>query len=113
MKIPGRRQQQFASTLRNIIARTVQEIVPQDLSSPNRLFSIGRVNISPDLRHAKIEVICHTEFMTENIGKLKKHASIIRKKAASFLHTKYVPNIQFVQAPCYEMSFDLKEKSIR
>lgn len=111
MKTPGKRQQKFASMLRTIIAKNVQELVSQDLSNPNHLFSIGQVNISSDLRHAKIEVICHKDFMAENVNKLRQHTSVIRKKVAAFLQTKYVPYIQFVQASRYAMPFELKENT--
>ena len=97
VKEPGKRQKQFASTLRNILAKNIQDIVPQDLSSPKTLFSIGAVSVSADLRNAKVEIVCAAESMDENLCKLKKFMPMIRKKAAPCLRAKYMPNIRFVR----------------
>jgi ribosome-binding factor A len=96
MKEQGKRQLQFASVLRNALAQTIQSVVPQNLNSPNTLFSIGKVTVSADLKNAKIEVMCAEESMEENLKKLKFFAPIIRRKSAPLLHTKYLPNIRFI-----------------
>ena len=111
MKELGKRQKQFASVLRSILAQNIQSIVPQNFQSPHTLFSIGRVIVSADLRNAKVEVVCSEESREDNLKKLARFAPIIRKKSAPFLHTKYVPEIRFVRATCFE-SKDFFEKSL-
>jgi ribosome-binding factor A len=104
MKEQSKRQMQFSSVLRNAVARHITTIFPMDLSSPQSLFSIGRVTMSPDLKNAKIEIECAKESAEKILSDLKKFSPAIKRKIAPLLSTKYMPKIQFIHSKSAEIS---------
>jgi ribosome-binding factor A len=99
MKAIGTRQKKFASVFRGVLVQNIQKIVPQSFQSIESVFSIGDVIMSPDLRHAKVEVLCKQECLAGHLSTLEKFLPLLRKKSAMLLHTKYMPTIRFIGRP--------------
>ncbi len=91
-----RRQRRMA----DFIQEEVAQIIREELSDPalQGLITISRVELTKDLKHAKIFYQVHGDEEDEvraNRGFLRA-TSYIRKLIAQRLHTKFVPEISFV-----------------
>ncbi len=103
VKPQTKRQKQFASLLRDIVAHQVRLHVPQTVATAQTFFSIGPVTVSPDLRNAKVEILCDASSIDQNLKKINHYTVVIRKNVAAALKTKYVPKIHFVKSTSFSM----------
>lgn len=90
----NRRQEQVNGFLREEIS----EIIQRELKDPRLGFaSITSVEVSPDLRHAKvfISVLGSAEEQQETIAGLTSAAGFIRHLLKPRMHTRHIPELTF------------------
>ncbi|MBW8309439.1 MAG: 30S ribosome-binding factor RbfA [Candidatus Paracaedibacteraceae bacterium] len=95
-KAPSQRQQRVAEEIRNILSGILLrgDFSRRTLSLVN--VTITHVNVSPDLRSAKIYTIpLGGGDMTDTLANLNEMAGEIRYALAKQLTTKYVPALKF------------------
>jgi ribosome-binding factor A len=95
-KAPSQRQQRVAEEIRNILSGILLrgDFSRRTLSVIN--VTITHVNVSPDLRNAKIYIIpLGGGNMTDTLANLNEMAGEIRFALAKQLTTKYVPALRF------------------
>jgi ribosome-binding factor A len=89
-----RRQQQVSDFLREEISAIIQ----RELNDPRLgLVSITRVEMSPDLRYARvfISVFGTDEEFDEALKALRGAAGYIRRQLRPLMRTRYIPEISF------------------
>lgn len=94
-----------------LIRREVSQILLSEMADPRlRGFTITRVEMSPDLKQAKIFVgfLEHTG-EEEKYEALKKATKFIRGLLASRIRIKFMPEIVFVADPTLEKAFHVVE----
>lgn len=86
--------------LADFIQEEVSQILREELSDPDLqgFITFSRVEVSPDLRHAKIYYLVHGD--EEAQGRVargfERAAPYIRHLLAQRLYTKFVPEIEFL-----------------
>ena len=93
--------QQFERTDRiaPLIMREAEKIIREDLSDPRTkcLFSITHVDVTKDLRYAKVFVSVYEEDKREGMMKaLKSAAGFIRRGVGQAIQLRYTPELLFV-----------------
>ena len=93
--------QQFERTDRiaPLIMREAEKIIREDLSDPRTkcLFSITHVDVTKDLRYAKVFVSIYEEDKREGMMKaLKSAAGFIRRGVGQAIQLRYTPELLFV-----------------
>jgi len=91
----SRRQQQVAEFLRE----EVSEIMLRELNDPRLgLISITQVEVSPDLRYARVfvSVLGSNEEFQAAVTALNGAAGFIRHQLKPRMHTRHVPELSFV-----------------
>ncbi|MBO9358226.1 MAG: 30S ribosome-binding factor RbfA [Thermomicrobium sp.] len=92
--MPSYRQARLAEFLRDEIAAIIQ----RELRDPRLGFvSVTRVEMSPDLRHAKVFVSIYGSHEEQEaaLEALQGAASFIRRLIAPHLHTRHIPELHF------------------
>lgn len=96
MKGASRRPEQVAETVRSIVATALTT----EIRDPRIGFTtVSRVQVTPDLSHAKIAVAVHgdePEARAKALEGLKSCAGFLRSKVAKALSTRVVPELHFV-----------------
>lgn len=90
----SRRQQQVADLLRD----HVSEIIQREMKDPRLGFvSITRVEVSPDMRHAKffVSVYASEEEQRDALHALNRAAGFIRHELAPRLKMRQIPEVLF------------------
>jgi len=85
--------------LEHLLMKEVEEIIRKHVSDPTiGFFTITYVNISSDLKHAKIgvSVMGSSEEQTRSFNGIVQAAGYIQHKLAGQLAIKYTPKIEFV-----------------
>ncbi len=86
--------------LADFIQEEVSQIIREELSDPELqgLITISRVEVSPDLKHAKVFYQVHGGAAEEGAAArgFSRAASYIRRLLSKRLYTKFVPEIEFV-----------------
>lgn len=98
---PSRRVQRFEKELRQLSA----EYVTMGLKVPLQNFSsVTRVQVSSDLRNAKVFVHLsgEPELVTEDLEELQFQAPALQQYVHSKLRSRYCPKIQFLEDKSYE-----------
>ncbi len=84
--------------LADFIQEEVAQILREELNDPDlqHLITLSRVEVSPDLKHAKIYYLVHSPEAEDRVAKgFVRAASYIRRLLAQRLHTKFVPELSF------------------
>lgn len=92
--MPSYRQARLAEFLRDEISTIIQ----RELRDPRVGFvSVTRVELSPDLRHARVYVSVYgsPEEQEEALRALQGAAGFIRRLIAPHLHTRHIPELHF------------------
>lgn len=92
--MPSHRRERLAEFLRDEIATIIQ----RELRDPRLTFvSVTRVELSPDLRHAKVSVSVYgpPEDQEAAIAALQGAAGYIRRLIAPHIHTRHIPELHF------------------
>ena len=94
------KQQQFERTDRiaSEIMREVERIIREDVSDPRTqcMFSITHVDVTRDLRYAKVYVSVYEEEKREPMMKaLKRAAGFIRHNVGRQVQLRYTPELLF------------------
>ncbi|HUZ02161.1 MAG TPA: 30S ribosome-binding factor RbfA [Thermomicrobiaceae bacterium] len=92
--MPSRRQEQLADFLRDEIS----EIMQRELKDPRLGFaSITRVELSPDLRYARVfvSVLGTDEDLDATLKALTGAAGFIRRLLLPRMHVRHVPELTF------------------
>lgn len=96
MKGPSRRPEQVAETVRQIVATALAT----EIRDPRVGFTtVSRVQVTPDLSHAKIAVAVPEEDPAARqraLEGLQSAAGFLRTKVAKALATRIVPELHFV-----------------
>lgn len=94
-----------------LIRREVSQILLSEMADPRlRGFTITRVEMSPDLKQAKIYVgFLEHAGEGEKYEALKKATKFIRGLLASRIRIKFMPEIVFVADPTLEKAFNVVE----
>lgn len=90
----SRRQQQISEFLREEIS----EIMLRELKDPRLgLVSLTRVEVSPDLRHARVfvSVLGSAEEFSETVTALNGASGFVRHLLKPRMHVRHVPEISF------------------
>jgi len=85
--------------LADFIQEEVSQILREELNDPDlqHLITLSRVEVSPDLKHAKIYYQVHGDEAEAQVAQgFKRAASYIRKLLSQRLQTKFVPEISFL-----------------
>lgn len=94
--MPRNRVERLNSSLREVIS----DIIRRDVRNPHvkDLFTITRVSISKDLRHAKVyvSVIGTEEEKKETIEALQTAAGFIGIQASKEIVIRYFPDLRFI-----------------
>lgn len=81
-----------------LIYHKISEYIAKEVEMPENVFiTLSRVEVTPDLRHAKvfISVIPDNKRGTA-LRLMKKHQSKIKKSLAKYLKMKFIPSPSFV-----------------
>lgn len=92
--MPSRRREQLADFLRDEIS----EIIRRELKDPRLGFtSITRVELSPDLRYARVfvSVLGPEEDLEATLKALSSAAGFIRRLLLPRMHVRHVPELTF------------------
>jgi ribosome-binding factor A len=95
MSIPGRRAERLARQIRDEIA----ELIARGLKDPRVGFAtVTRVELSPDLRHARVgvSVMGSPEAQEVSLEGLSSAAGYIRHEISHRLRLRYAPELTFV-----------------
>ncbi|HHI97465.1 MAG TPA: 30S ribosome-binding factor RbfA [Thermodesulfatator atlanticus] len=86
--------------LADFIQEEVSQIIREELSDPalQRFITISQVEVSPDLKKANVYYQVHgDEEVEEAVARgFKRARSYIRHLLAQRLHTKFVPELEFL-----------------
>ena len=94
-KFPSHRQQRVGEQLRQLISTLLIKDEMNLSFLKDNLISIVEVDMSPDLKNAKIYVAINSNKNEELINDLNKRTSYIKKKLAKNLNLKFFPNLKF------------------
>jgi ribosome-binding factor A len=90
---------QRTDRLNSLLKEVISEVIRRDVRHPdvNELFTVTRVNISKDLRHAKVfvSVIGVDESKQKTIAALQEAAGFIAVNASKKVVMRYFPELQF------------------
>ena len=89
------RQQRVSTQLRQLISTL---LIKDEFNLPivkQKLISVVDVNISPDLKNARIYIAVNNENDTEIVNDLNKKSGYIKKKLSKDLKLKFFPNLSF------------------
>ncbi|MCS7246065.1 MAG: 30S ribosome-binding factor RbfA [Thermomicrobium sp.] len=92
--MPSYRQERLAEFLRDEISSIIQ----RELRDPRLGFvSVTRVEMSPDLRHARVfvSVLGSAEEQETAVRALQGAAGFIKRLLAPHLHTRHIPELHF------------------
>jgi ribosome-binding factor A len=90
---------QRTDRLNSLLKEVISEVIRRDVRNPHvtELVTVTRVQISKDLRHAKVyvSVIGTEQAKTETISALQSAAGFIAVNAASKVVMRYFPELTF------------------
>jgi len=96
------------------IKKEISRIIREDVKDPriSSMVSILRVDVSRDLRHAKVyvTVLGSEEEKSSTIEGLTRAAGFIRKELGRVLTIRYIPELHFVLDTSIEYSVDISKK---
>jgi ribosome-binding factor A len=104
----SRRQQQVAS----LILEIVSELLQRKAKDPRLGFiTVTRVEVSPDLRHAKllVSVLGSPEEREQSLAALEHSLPFLRRELAHRLELRYVPELTVKFDPTIEYSTRIAE----
>lgn len=90
----SRRTEQIAEAIKEEVSKTIQ----RELKDPRLGFvTVTRVEVSPDLKHAKVffSVLGEEEAKTESLKVLRRASSYLRRELSHALTIRYVPELHF------------------
>ena len=73
------------------------------------MITISRVDVSPDLRHAKVFISCIGEDKENVVQTLNSFANLFSKLVAKELRTKYSPKLSFFKDYSFEQAKKIDE----
>jgi len=86
--------------LADFIQEEISQILREELSDPELqgLITISKVQVSPDLKQAKVYYVVHGGEEAEEAARrgFKRAGSYIRHLLAQRLYTKFVPELEFL-----------------
>jgi len=90
-----------------LIQREISVLLEREVNDPrlSRFISVTEVELSPDLKHAKIFVSTlgnETNNKEDMLAGFNKASGFLRKELASHLKLKYTPHLSF----CYDDSIE-------
>ncbi len=94
-KLPSHRQQRVGEELRKFISTL---LIQDDLdisSLKNSFISIVEVDVSPDLKNAKIFIAVNGDDSLEILKDLNNKTGHIKKRLAKIIKLKFFPNLKF------------------
>ncbi len=84
----------------DFIQEEISQIIREEISDPafKEMITISRVEVSPDLKHARVYYQVHGGEEAEALVAqgFKRASSYIRRLIAKRLYTKFVPEIDFI-----------------
>jgi len=95
-----------------LVKRTVSDIIQKDMKDPlPALVSVTRVEISPDLQHAKIfiSVLGNQGQKDASLQKLKSAKGFIRYLLGKRVGLKYTPDLLFITDSSIEYGMHISE----
>ena len=96
-----------------MIKREVCNIIQRELEDPRlHLVSISRIEVSKDLRHAKVyfTVLGEEERAEKAQSAFQSARSLIRKRVAQRVRLKLIPEFDFYHDKSLEFNIDLEDK---
>ena len=97
----SRRIERVSHSIREVIA----ELLLREVKDPRvAMVTISKVELSPDLRHARVLFSClgETERRDEARRGLESAAGLLRGQIAKRLHLRYAPELRFHADESYE-----------
>lgn len=95
--MPNRNNNRF-ERINEELKKEISHIINYDLKNPNvtGMISVTRVNITPDLKYAKVYVsILNSKNTKETLAGLKKSSGFIRSEIAKSINLRITPEIIF------------------
>lgn len=96
------------------IKKEISRIIRENVKDPriSQMTSILRVDVSGDLRHAKVyvSVLGNDQEKSSTIEGLTRAAGFIRKELGRVLTIRYIPELIFVLDTSIEYSVDISKK---
>ena len=80
------------------LKKEVSNIINYDLKNPNikGMITVTKVNITPDLRYAKLQIsMLNVKDKKENLKQLKTSSGYIRSEIAKRINLRYTPELVF------------------
>jgi ribosome-binding factor A len=94
------RIERFSSTLKHCVG----DILLNEINNPRlKLITILEVNVSKDLKKARIYVSSTNTDYDDFLVQLNKTKGLIKKLLAKKMYLKYVPEITFISGPFLDM----------
>ena len=104
-KAPSQRQLMVAEDIRHILANVIIRSHYLETSSVKSQVTVTEVQISPDLKSAKVYVLPSSEANpTEIIKDLNNASSFYRLEVAKQITTKYTPSLKFYFDETFEQA---------
>lgn len=96
------------------VKKELSRIIREDVKDPRigEMASILRVDVSGDLRHAKVyvSVLGDEEEKASTMEGLDRAAGFIRKELGQALSIRYIPELNFILDTSIEYSVDISKK---
>src|SRR5574344_2752503 len=80
------------------LMKEISQVINYELKNPNvtGMISVTRVNITPDLRYAKVYVsILNTKNLKQTLNGLKESSGFIRSRVANTVNLRITPQLVF------------------
>ena len=94
-KLPSHRQQRVGEELRKFISTLLIQDELNLSSLKNSFVSIVEVDMSPDLKNAKIYIAVNGHDSSEIIKDLNNKTGYIKKRLSKIIKLKFFPNLKF------------------
>ena len=83
-----------------LMKQEIDAIIREDVDDPRLAgtYSVTRVDVTRDLRHAKVFVsVLEPEYKEQTLSALKGAAGFIRRELGSRIQIRYTPELQFIE----------------
>ncbi len=98
--------------VKELLLKEISEIIMRELKDPriNGIISVSRVELTPDMRYAKIYISVYNGSAQKVLTALKGASSFIRGLLIQRLRMRYVPQLAFYEDRGFEAISELDRR---